>query len=187
MVAFARLARELTKHGAPEMLVAAARRSMREEARHFRTMSALAARFGGAAQRPHVAAPVERTLEAMALENVTEGCVVETFGAVVGAWQATASIDPIVRTAMADIAREEMNHAHLAWEVDQWARSRLGRPALNRLNDAYEAGVAQLADDTVRANVSDELAAVAGLPHSPVQQALFTEMRRQLWDLRPAA
>lgn len=48
----------------------------------------LAARYGATAPRPRVERAPVRSLEDIAVENAVEGCVRETFGALVGAWQA---------------------------------------------------------------------------------------------------
>ena len=61
------------------------------------------------------------------LENAIEGCVRETYGAVVNLVEARASSDPVVRKAMRSIADDECRHAELAWAVAAWLRPRLTR------------------------------------------------------------
>lgn len=131
--AFLRLADELIAHGAPEALVRAARRSAGDEVRHTRAMQALARRHG--ASMPEVEIPPfePRSLEAMCAENAIEGCVRETFGALVTGWQARTAGDAEVRRALEPISRDELRHAELAWAVDAWAAERLTAPERERL------------------------------------------------------
>jgi Spy/CpxP family protein refolding chaperone len=123
--AFLRLADELAAHGAPAALVKAARRAAGDEVRHTRAMQALARRHG--ASMPEVDLPPfqPRSLEAMCTENAVEGCVRETFGALVTGWQARTAGDAEVRRALDPISRDELRHAELAWAVDAWAAERL--------------------------------------------------------------
>jgi hypothetical protein len=123
--AFLRLADELTAHGAPEALVKSARRAAGDEVRHTRALQALARRHG--ASMPEVDIPPfqPRSLEAMCTENAIEGCVRETFGALVTGWQARTAGDAEVRRALGPISRDELRHAELAWAVDAWAAGRL--------------------------------------------------------------
>ncbi|HEY8091894.1 MAG TPA: ferritin-like domain-containing protein, partial [Polyangiaceae bacterium] len=116
--AFARMESELAAHGAPAALLRGARRARRDEVRHTAMVSRLARRHGGAPRTPHAPAPTSvRPLLAIALENAVEGCVRETYGAVVNLVEARASSDPAVRRAMKSIAEDECRHAELAWEV----------------------------------------------------------------------
>ena len=52
-----------------------------------------------------------RELEAIAIENAVEGCVRESFGALLATWQAKTAGDARVRAAMKRIARDETRHA----------------------------------------------------------------------------
>lgn len=163
--AFARLRRELLHHGAPRRLVRAAERAMRDEVRHAAVARRLAARFGATAPRPRVERLAVRSLEEVALENAVEGCVRETFGALVGQWQARFARDAAVRAAMGPIARDETRHAELAWAVDTWARSRLPRSARRSLDEARRATLARLEQEARRPTPAS-LVREAGLPDS---------------------
>lgn len=142
--AFRRLARELAAHGAPASLQRAARRAIPEERRHARAMQGLAARYGATARRPSRAgAAAARDLEAFARENAVEGCVRETWGATLAAWQAARAHDPAVREAFAVIARDEARHADLAWRIARWADGVLPVDARDRVRAArHEAATA---------------------------------------------
>lgn len=83
--AFATLARELAHHGGPPELIRDALCAMKDEARHASVTKRLARRYGGSTPRPRIERHPVRSLEAVALENAVEGCVGETFGALLGA------------------------------------------------------------------------------------------------------
>ena len=146
--AFARLERELAAHGAPATLLYDARRAKRDEIRHTAMMARLARRFGGTPRSPQApgATPV-RSLMAIAVENAVEGCVRETYGAVVGLMEARGSSDPDVRRAMETIGADECSHAELSWAVDAWVMPRLTAAERAAVDDAARRAVAELAKD----------------------------------------
>jgi hypothetical protein len=180
VLAFDRLARELSAHGGPPSLVERALASARDEVRHARIVGRLAHAHGG--RRPTVARaalPV-RSLDEVAIENAVEGCVRETFGALVASWQALAAGAPRVRRAMRVLAVDEQRHAELAWSVARWAEPRLGATARRRLRAARRASVAELAKQ-IAIDPPPPLVRVVGLPPRSAARALFDEARRQLW------
>jgi hypothetical protein len=178
---FAQLARELSAHGAPERLVNDALRAGRDERRHSRIAAALARR-AGVEPPPVVVDPVElRSLVEVAVDNAREGCVTETFGAVVTLWQGKRAGDPVVRRAFAKIAVDELRHAELAASVAEWIAPRLTRAERERVRQSMEECVNRLA-----AGVEHEPAQFfveeIGLPPRDAQRALFAEMRARLWS-----
>ena len=122
--AFRVLRDDLRMHGAPERLVRAAARAMRDEIRHVRQTAALARRFG---EEPIAPPPVPdrpaRTFEAVALENAIEGCVRETYSALECLWQAHRAEDPRVRSTMVQIARDRCG----AWRLLEGPRVAMSR------------------------------------------------------------
>lgn len=127
--AFRRLKHELAALGAPRKLQRRAARSRRDEKRHTRTISNLARRHGGEPAKIINADErlALRSLEEVALENAVEGCIRETYGAWQAFTQSRESADPEFRAIMARIAKDEMRHAALAWEIHVWAMKRLDR------------------------------------------------------------
>jgi hypothetical protein len=179
--AFCTLADELDHHGAPPALAARARQAAREEARHFKATVRLARRFGSPPVRcPRPPAAPPRDLSALALENVIEGCVNETFAAAVALWQATHAADPQVRATLAAIAEDELAHAQLAWDVHQWASERLGRAARRKLARARSHAAHQLLHASTRP-VDPALVEQAGLPDAPTATWLATQASA-LWS-----
>jgi hypothetical protein len=174
--AFRVLARELREHRAPARLVNAAMRFAQDEIRHARSMSALAHRYGAVPYRPAFGPnPRERSLEAIATENAVEGCVRETYGALLALWQAHQSQDPIVAAAMKPIADDESRHAALAWEVAAWAEPRMTRPARRRVEEAREQALVELASESSRP-VPPALVSLGGLPPPDAAEALLASL-----------
>jgi hypothetical protein len=145
VVAFERLAREISAHGAPEELTSLARRAAREEVEHADAVWRLASIFGATApiERPSLVPSEVRSLYEIAVENAVEGCVRETYGAAVGVFRAARATDAAVREAMQAIAEEECGHAELSWRILRWTLSQLDeaeRRAMGRaMRDAREA------------------------------------------------
>jgi hypothetical protein len=174
--AFRRLRRELAAHGAPRRLVRAAERAARDEVRHARMLGALARRHGAKGTTPTLGVRPVRNLEAIAQENVVEGCVREMFGALVGMRQAATASDPLVREAMGRIACDETRHAALAFQVDAWIHGRLDGPARERVVLARAAALRDLANDIgeAPADVREQL----GLPSAAESRQLIEQMAR---------
>jgi hypothetical protein len=119
VIAFEHLARDLAFHEAPFHLLEAALRAADDERRHTAMVHALA---GGPWPEPNATEWKPRALVDIALENVVEGCVGETWGALVALAQARDARSPEVRAAFASIASDEIDHAALAHELDAWVR-----------------------------------------------------------------
>ena len=175
--AFAHLARELESHGAPRGLVLGAIAAARDEVRHTELMTRLALRYGARPPAPVVALPGPRPLAELAIENAAEGCVRETWGAVVALWQAHTARDPVARATFVEIARDEARHAALAWAIDRWLRPQLDAEALARVAAARVAAARELlAEQDVPAIAS------IGLPHGGELHGLVTRTHHALWS-----
>ncbi|HEY8076230.1 MAG TPA: ferritin-like domain-containing protein [Labilithrix sp.] len=177
--AFERMHAELTHFGAPRSLLRAAKRSTRDEIRHARVMSALASANGAEPARARVRKPRVRKLEAVARENAIEGCVNETWGALLMAWQAERAADPELRAAFARIAADESRHAALSWALARFAEGRLDPAARRRVASAraratrsLRAAIAQSPQRAFDAHV--------GRPSPREALALFDALERQL-------
>jgi hypothetical protein len=113
----------------------------------------------------------------MALENAVEGCVRETYSALECAWQAEVAVDPVVRAAMKRIARDELRHLALAWEVHAWAMGRLGRDDRARVRGAQRCEIAVLLGE-VSTDPHTSLVDTAGLPRAFQSRALVDSIAR---------
>jgi hypothetical protein len=182
--AFRILQRELACHGCPERLLRAARRAARDEVRHARMTTAMARRHCGPPSPPvRSTRDRVRSLEAIAIENAVEGCVRETYGALVAGWQANAARDRAMKAMMTRIARDEARHAELSWAVASWIERRLDRAARERVREARQAAAADLARE-LRAEPHPDLVAAVGLPSALDAARLHAGLERSLWDVR---
>ncbi|MHA7627965.1 ferritin-like domain-containing protein [Corallococcus sp. M7] len=178
--AFLRLRDELALHGADVGLQDAARRSAMEEVQHARVTERLAHRFGGTPQRPVVEELPPRSLADVALENAVEGCVRETYGALLAHHQALHARDLEVREAMVRIAEDETRHAALSWDIDQWARPRLSAEERATLREAQKRAVAALRED-VAVPLDASVITMAGMPTPEAALALLDTLEQDLW------
>jgi hypothetical protein len=181
--AFRLLARELSAHGAPARLVRAARAAACDEVRHTRATAALARRYGAEPVKPVIGKlPRARSLAAIAVENAVEGCVRETYGALVALWQARTAADPAVAAAMGPIARDETRHAELARKVADWSTPRLAPAARRRVSDARARAFAELRVEATRP-VPAALVALAGLPSPKTAARLLDALEPEVVGL----
>ena len=178
--AFERLADELAAHGAPERLVRAARRSAGEEVRHARVMEALAVQHGASMPDVTVAPFQSRSLEALAIENAVEGCVRETFGALLVQWQARCAQDATVRESLGTIAPDELRHAELSWAIDAWALGRLSVDARARVEAARREAWLALERDAEASHLPGAVARQSGLPSPEVARRLARELAQAM-------
>jgi hypothetical protein len=179
--AFRILRNELRAHGAPQKLVRAAARAARDEVRHARAARALARRHGAPVQPTHIPRGMPRPLEAIAIENAVEGCVRETYAALLASHQAQRATDPSVRAAMTRIARDETRHAALSWHVALWLEQRLTPAAKRKVAGARQAAVSELLA-SVAAERTQPFADRVGLPKPATAFALALGMQQALWS-----
>ncbi|MGE0872002.1 MAG: ferritin-like domain-containing protein [Kofleriaceae bacterium] len=178
--AFVDLARQLARHGAPPSLIRAAQRSAAEEVRHAHLIGALARERGAIPPRPVVTAPRRRSIESLALENVREGVVGETWASIVAQWQSRHAPTSKLRTTYARIAEDELRHAELSRDVDAWARTRLTRAACHRVDAARAKAIARIIRST-RTPQPTALVRELGLPDAGAMRTLARRAHQQLW------
>jgi hypothetical protein len=178
--AFRRVASELRAHGAPAELVGAARAAMADEARHWLHTRDLARRRGGRPCRKTQPVVPLASLEEAALDNVVEGCVRETYGAMVAMHQAATAADPEVRQLMTHIAHDELDHAALAWRIDAWASAQLGPCFQRRRGEAGRGALRELIRSSTLL-VDDWTRSQAGLPTSMEANELLGSGWTNLW------
>ncbi|HEU4535488.1 MAG TPA: ferritin-like domain-containing protein, partial [Polyangiaceae bacterium] len=144
--AFERFALELAALGAPAELVARARRAREDEVRHHALLVALGRRFDPdfACAEPLAAPARPRSLYEFALENAIEGCVRETWGALLACHQAARADDGAVRFASQLIANDETRHAELSWATHAWLLGRLSAGERATIEAAMQAAAAEL-------------------------------------------
>jgi hypothetical protein len=180
VTAFRRLRRELAAMGAPRALLDRIRVAARDEIRHARSITALAKKYGVTPAAPEVI-PTERprTLFEIAVENAREGCVRETYGALVAHFQAGQAEDADVRQAMSVIADEETEHAALSWDIAAWMETQLGEAECAALEEERRNAVAVLARDLTREGDPQALA-VSGMPTAALARRMLDALAPEL-------
>ena len=160
IVAFDELASSLRQFGAPADLIARAQVAKADEVRHAAVMSAHAMHYGWDVSLPatveRAAAPSYASLFDLALHNAREGCINETYGAMVAMHQAQNAHDAELRSSLAQIADDEVSHAQWSHDVDAWLQSQLSSEQ-------------QQAVAAAKASALVELAALAHAPISAAQ------------------
>ncbi|HEY6561387.1 MAG TPA: ferritin-like domain-containing protein [Polyangiaceae bacterium] len=178
--AFWHLHAELLHHGADRILLDEARRAAADEVRHAGVMAELAYKYG-AAPRPARVHPLPlRPLAKLACENVVEGCVRETFGALIATYQASHAADADVARALEEIAEDETRHAALAFRVAAWLEPKLSDDARQSVRAARDAALAELRAELAH-EVPKALHNIAGMPDGAVALELLGEIERSLW------
>jgi hypothetical protein len=142
--AFSRLSWQLIGVGAPPDLVIAVHQAALEEIDHARKCFALAGAFGG---RMSTALPMPELLVSplgirgnayvhLAQESLSDGCVLEDFNAAVAAACAAACMEPVTRSVLEQIAREEASHAEISWRIIEFCLDRAPHEVLNRMRES---------------------------------------------------
>lgn len=145
IAAFAEIGMTLLAYGAPARLVARSQAAMADELRHARLAlgcaslaSATPLGFGTIDLQRVAAAP---SLEQALIAAVIEGCVGETVAALELAAYAAEARTEALRSSLGNVAREESEHAALAWAFVAWGLCKAGSdaPSLRaRLASAFE-------------------------------------------------
>ena len=180
---FEQLARELAWHGAPEALVARARKAARQEVTHARLLRRAAAARGcdvprTRARRVPIAA---RTLLDIARENAVEGCGREALGAALVHLQSRRCADPELKPILARIALDETGHAELSWQLHVWLLSRLEPGERAEVLAAHEAFLDRCEESAPPELADARVAASLGMPSRAQWRVLVSAVR---WGLR---
>jgi hypothetical protein len=179
--AFQQLHRELQQLRASQSLLAAVRSSAVDELRHAQLTAALTQRYGGAVLEPQLSTPAsQRSALAIALENASEGCVRETFGAAIAWHQAALARDPHVAQVMCGIAADETRHAELSWSVAAWLEPQLSEADRSAVAAARGLALRQLEREIDAEALPQAARAELGIPSATVQRALLQRMASEL-------
>ena len=163
--AFSRLAWLLAGLGAPPELLAEAHRAGLQEIDHARRCFALAGGYAGATlsvePMPEVLqAPLgvgRDPLRAVAIESLRDGCLIEDFNADIAGLAASDARDPAAKELTSIIARDERQHAALAWAILEWCIATGG----DRLRRVIARAAEDLPRQGPRAYAEDERELVA--------------------------
>ena len=151
IAAFSKLALELIALGAPPALIARANRAAIQEVHHARLCFALASGYAGRALGP---APFPQALAGdrvdltrVARESLLDGCLREGIAAEIARLGADHARDPEVVRVMRIQAREEAQHAALAWAIVDWCLGRGGDELRRELVSAIDEARVPRCDD----------------------------------------
>lgn len=179
------LYRDLAFHGTPRALLAAVEQAGVEEGWQSLLTAEVAASLHTPATSPVVFEHHARSLEELALANEIEGCVHETFGAVVSYHQACHAREPRIAELMRGVAKQERGHALLAWQIARWLRPRLGPRPRRRILDARIATVEALIEKLSTMRLDHALISRAGLPSIDAALDLAHRLQVRLWHVAP--
>lgn len=120
IASFARFAMQLLSMAAPPDLLPDVQRAIGDEIRHAETCFGLASAYLGVKVGPgrlvcRDASGMDDDPIAITRAVVREGAIGETIASLCAAEAAAVATDPVVRNALATIARDEMEHAAIAW------------------------------------------------------------------------
>lgn len=180
--AFLRLAQELADHGAPAGLIARAQQAADDEVRHAAGFARLRETLGAdPLVTPTISTTLAtRSLAELALENAVEGCVRETFGALLAHYQAATATDDDLRQLLVTIAEDETRHAELAWDLRAWLDLHLDTTERARVLAAEAAERTRLAA-ALAIEPHPDVASRCGLPPAHVAAVLHDHCVAGLW------
>jgi hypothetical protein len=179
IAAFEQLAAQLRHIGAPIELIDRCRAAARDEARHVSLIESLGGRTFA---HEGVSASLEAPLFDIALHNAVEGCVTETWSALLARRQSEHAADATTRRVFAEIAEDECRHAQLAWDLHDWLCSRLEPEQVEQVEAARLAALADLERSAMQhaLTLPDEARHTLGLPDVGHARALAREFGRRL-------
>jgi hypothetical protein len=179
--AFLALADELTAHGASPELLARIITAADDERRHAALVTDLALQHGATIPTPIIAPAPPRDLLALAVENMVEGCVRETWAALSAAHQSHHALTPELRNLYQTIAADETRHAELAWSIHTWLIGQLSAASQAMVAAARRQAIHQLR--TSLAALPDEPALLAlGVPARHTALHLIAGLDAALWS-----
>jgi hypothetical protein len=125
IAAFEHVARQLARFGAPGELVRRCHAAARDEAKHARMCYGLASAYARRELGPRALdlrdLDARPTLAQLVYETVIDGCLGEAIAAAAARQQLAEERDPVVRKVLRAIARDEAEHARLAWSIVAWS------------------------------------------------------------------
>lgn len=179
VLAFERMHAELVVHGAPAEILDRVARARREEERHVELTTMLARRYGREPISPIRTNFEVRSLFEIARENLVEGCIRETWGAVLALLRAERAEEAEIRTAAREIAEDETRHAELAWDVAMWLEARLSVGERTALRHAADGAILELT--LTSEEPSEHVRANTGLPTAQERAVLLDLLDRHVY------
>ena len=141
--AFIELADQLRSWGAPEDFIQRCKVAAEEEQNHTLLMDTLAKTFGGSRPEPTSVKQANTSLFEVALHNAVEGCVQEAWAACVATHQSLHA-DESLKAIFAQIAKDEIEHAQLSWDLHRWFCAQLSVEEQRQIQQAQINAIRQL-------------------------------------------
>ncbi len=143
IAAFAKLSLELMAFGAPSALIEEAHLSALDEAQHARACFFMANQYSSQAISPSglplgSSLALASNMAELAANTVLEGCIGETYAALIASEQSAAAEDSHLKSLLSRIADDEARHAAYAWQVLRWALSVGGEAVREAVMKAFE-------------------------------------------------
>ncbi len=180
VTAFEYLHADLAGLGAPARMLRAIDDARHDEIRHAAIMASIATHLEGTVSAPEIRPYSPQSRVAIAIENAVEGCVRETFAALLAQWQGRHAKSGELRLAMRLIAGDELKHAALSWEIHSWLE-----PLLDNLERAQVTAAVRRAIDKLKCDAHVDLGAstmaALGLPNQREMLTLVEMLDRELW------
>lgn len=150
IASFSKFALELLAVGAPPSLLVSAHRAGLDEIEHarmsFKVASICAGQPLGPGPLPISAQSITQSLslQASAVAAALDGCLNETIAALEAGAAADTTKHEALKLVLEEIARDEQNHAELAWEYVAWAIATGGRSVRDVIKTAAERAMTEL-------------------------------------------
>jgi len=146
IASFARFSLQLLSVAAPAQLIAAAHVAALDELRHTQLCFGLASVYAGVALGPAPLLLEPRMFElpdlaALVEQTVAEGCVGESLAAAEAQAASASAESAALREVLSTIARDEGEHASLAFRCVAWALATSGGGLHERVRLAFERGL----------------------------------------------
>lgn len=167
--AFEELAAWLSTHRAPAELVERCRAAADDERHHARWLTHLARQRGATVRVPTPRPSSDASPVEVATHNAVEGCVHESFAALMAAVRAQRATDVRLRRVFARIAADESRHGQLAWDLHAWLCGRLDPVQAQAVEASQRAAMARLPGRAAAAAaITPE--ALGGIDHACAEQ-----------------
>lgn len=149
VIAFQQLMRQLEKWNAPQEFIERAKKAAEDEVRHAAQMRMLAWVYNEPVPSIEVDEIDEDNLLVAAIHNAMEGCIFETWATVEAQLKSEFAETEEMRRVYKGIARDEMEHAQLSWDLHFWFMSQLSEEEQEVVRIAQKEAIAQLASTAV--------------------------------------
>ena len=127
VAAFLQIRQELASFGAPQELLDRCLKAACDEVAHARVMGKICLENNGTLSTLSFDTTPERSLLDFAIDNIQEGCVGEAYAAFCALYQSQSLSPSPFQKILQNIARDELQHVELAYDIHQWCCTQLSQ------------------------------------------------------------